>query len=54
MTHLIHPTYGCFMAALAVDRIPWNRCVRFCAPLQGSLVLASLGLLVFAQLTRWS
>ena len=54
MTHLIHPASGCFMATLAVGRIPWNLWVRFSAPLLGLWVLISLGFLVFTQLTRWS
>lgn len=54
MTNLIYPTSGYFMAALAVGRVPWNRWVRFYAPLLGIWVLISIGFLVFAQLTGWS
>ena len=43
-----------FMAALVVGRIPWNRWVRFYAPLLGVWVLISIGFLIFAQVTGWS
>lgn len=54
MTNLIYPTSGYFMAAIAVGRVPWNRWVRFYAPLLGTWVVISIGFLVFAQLTGWS
>ena len=54
MTNVLYPTSGYFMAALVVGRIPWNRWVRFYAPLLGVWVLVSIGFLIFAQVTGWS
>ncbi|MCT1834847.1 AbgT family transporter [Kocuria palustris] len=54
MTNVLYPTSGYFMAALVVGRIPWNRWVRFYAPLLGVWVLISIGFLIFAQVTGWS
>jgi len=53
-SHILYPTSGYFMAALALAGVAWQKWIRFFFPL--FLILASLSVisLVIAQLVQWT
>ncbi|MCM3712282.1 YfcC family protein [Sporosarcina luteola] len=53
-SHILYPTSGYFMAALALAGVTWQKWVRFFLPL--FLIFAGLSItyLVIAQLTQWT
>ncbi|MGC5629318.1 YfcC family protein [Georgenia sp. Z1344] len=54
LTNVVYPMSGYFMASLVVARVPYNKWLRFYAPLLGIWALVAVGFLVYAQLTGWS
>lgn len=52
--HILYPTSGYFMAALAIAGVPWQKWVRFFMPLFLILMTISIISLIIAQATQWT
>ena len=52
--HILYPTSGYFMAALAIAGVEWHKWIKFFLPLFLIFMAISLGALVVAQATGWS
>ncbi|MEY8560540.1 YfcC family protein [Jeotgalicoccus halotolerans] len=52
--HILYPTSGYFMAALAIAGVEWHKWIKFFFPLFLIFMFISLGALVVAQITSWS
>lgn len=52
--HILYPTSGYFMAALAIAGVEWHKWIKFFLPLFLIFMAISLGALVVAQITGWS
>lgn len=52
--HILYPTSGYFMAALAIAGVEWHKWIKFFFPLFLIFMFISLGALVVAQITGWS
>ena len=52
--HILYPTSGYFMAALAIAGVEWHKWIKFFFPLFVIFMVISLGALTVAQITGWS
>ncbi|WP_250129878.1 YfcC family protein [Jeotgalicoccus sp. WY2] len=52
--HILYPTSGYFMAALALAGVEWHKWIRFFFPLFVIFMVISLSALTIAQITGWS
>lgn len=52
--HILYPTSGYFMAALALAGVEWHKWIRFFFPLFIIFMVISLSALTIAQITGWS
>lgn len=52
--HILYPTSGYFMAALAIAGVEWHKWIKFFFPLFLIFMVISLGALTIAQITGWS
>ena len=52
--HVLYPTSGYFMAALALAGVEWHKWIKFFFPLFLIFMFISLGALTIAQITGWS
>lgn len=52
--HILYPTSGYFMAALALAGVEWHKWIRFFFPLFIIFMIISLSALTIAQITGWS
>lgn len=52
--HILYPTSGYFMAALAIAGVEWHKWIKFFLPLFLIFMVISLGSLTIAQVIGWS